>query len=168
MFRMIARALALLVLGVGTAAAAELAAPAGRPLLTVSGEIGVTNGEGGARFDRAMLEAMPQATVQTETPWTEGKVSFTGVLLADVLDAVKAGGTGTLAAIALNDYKVELPASDARAHRVLVAMAMNGKPMSVREKGPLWIIYPLSDESALQTQETYSKMIWQLARIEVR
>ena len=80
-----------------------------------------------------------------------------------------AGAKGkTITATAINDYAVDIPASDADNPHVIVAIRMNGALMPVREKGPLWVVYPLTDEPALETEETKSKMIWQLNRLDIR
>ncbi len=143
-----------------------LPAPEGEVLLTLSGEIAVTNGDGVARFDRAMLEAMPAVTVSTSTIWTEGVQEFTGVPLADLLARV--GVTeGVLSATAINDYAVEIPVTDAVAGGPIVAYALDGQPMSVRDKGPLWIVYPYDDNADYRTEVIYSRSIWQLDRIVV-
>lgn len=144
-----------------------LAAPEGDVLLTVSGDIAVTNGDDVARFDRDMLQALSAATVTTGTIWTEGMVQFTGVRLKTLLDAV--GVTdGTLDATAINDYAVEIPVSDAVEDGPIIAYEMNGAPMSVRDKGPLWIVYPYDDDPDYRTEVIYSRSIWQLDRIIVR
>lgn len=147
-------------------AAETLAAPAEEVILTVSGDIGVSNGDGVARFDRPMLKALPAVTYRTSTTWTEGVNAFTGVPLLDLLDAV--GVTdGTLMATAINDYAVEIPVSDAVENGPIVAYEMNGEPMSVRTKGPLWIIYPYDNNPDYQVEVIYSRSIWQLDRIVV-
>ena len=38
--------------------------------------------------------------------------------------------------------------------------------MSVRDKGPLWVMYPFSDAPALKTETNYSRCIWQLNRLQ--
>jgi hypothetical protein len=43
---------------------------------------------------------------------------------------------------------------------------MDGKTMSVRDKGPLWIIYPYDSSADYRTEVVYSRSIWQLDRIE--
>ena len=50
---------------------------------------------------------------------------------------------------------------------VLIAFAQNGRPMPVRERGPLWVIYPLDSYSELQNPVFHARMIWQLRRIVV-
>jgi len=72
-------ALAAFVGIIGAAYAATLAAPTERPVLTITGKIGVTNKDNTAQFDRPMLESLGMVAVETTTPWHEGKVKFEGV-----------------------------------------------------------------------------------------
>ena len=118
------------------------------------------------QFDRASLEAMPAATFTTKTSWTEGPQTFTGVPLIDFLGAVGVTG-GTLRAAAINDYAVQIPVSDAVVDGPIIAYARNGEPMSVRDKGPLWIVYPYDSNPDYQSEVIFSRSIWQLDRIEV-
>ena len=74
---------------------------------------------------------------------------------------------GTLKATAINDYAVEIPVEDAVEGGPIIAFMRNGAPMSVRDKGPLWIVYPYDSDPAYQTEVIYSRSIWQLDRIEV-
>lgn len=136
-------------------------------LLTISGAIGTTNQDGVFVLDRAAIEAMATTVVETETPWTQGKVKFEGIPLKSLLDAAAASGK-VVHAIALNDYAVDVPVEDAANPKVIVAYRMNGETMRVRDKGPLWLVYPLSDDPALQNEATYSKMIWQVKALEIR
>lgn len=159
-------ALAALALLPASFAAAELAAPTGEVVLTVSGLIGTTNGDGTATFDMAMLEALPVTEFVTATIWTDGPQTFTGVSLHDLLAAVDASG-GNVHATAINDYAVDIPAADAVAGGPIVAYRLNGETMSVRDKGPLWIIYPFDLVPEYQSEVTYSRSIWQLDRIEI-
>ena len=114
------RALALLCLCAGAAQAEALPKPTGPILLSVTGAIGVTNAEGGATFDLAMLEAIGKTTTVTSTAWTEGESTFEGVLLSDLMERVGATGT-TAVAVALNDYKVDIPAEDFTNYPVILA-----------------------------------------------
>lgn len=149
------------------AGAASLGEPEGKPILTIAGSIGVTNKDGTAQFDRRMLEALGAVSFETTTPWYSGPVTFEGVPLAKVMAAVKAEGE-TLLAIALNDYSAELPLEDATKYNVILAYKRNGEYMSVRDKGPLFIVYPYDSLPELKNQKFYSRSVWQLSRIEVR
>lgn len=154
-------ALALLFLGAGPGVAETPA------FLTITGAIGAGDQDGKFVLDRATLEAMQTSVVKTETPWTRGMVTFEGVSLKSLLDLAAAKGT-VIHAVALNDYAVDIPVADSANPGVIVAYRMNGETMRVRDKGPLWLIYPLSDDPALQTEATYNKMIWQIKALEIR
>jgi hypothetical protein len=149
------------------APAQTLAEPAGEVVLTVTGDIAVTNADGAAVFDRAMLEAMAPVEFTTTTMWTDGPQVFRGVLLLDLLAMLGVAG-GTIRATAINDYAVDIPVSDAVEGGPVVAYLLNGQPMSVRDKGPLWIVYPYDSKREYRSEVIYSRSIWQLDRMEVR
>ena len=158
-------AAAAVVAVAGLPALAELAAPEGRVVLSVSGEIGETNVEGTAAFDADMLRALDWQEIETFTSFTEGPQKFAGPTLASLLAAVEADGQ-KMNARAINDYFVEIPVSHANAHNVILALEMNGKRMRIRDKGPIWVVYPLSEQEA-EKKPFDTEMIWQLDRIEV-
>jgi hypothetical protein len=140
--------------------------PHGPVVLTLSGKIDVQNQPPMALLDMAMLQALPQQTFTSRTPWDNHPVTFSGPRLRDVLALVKASGT-QLRAVALNDYRVKLPASDADQFEVLVALRMNGQAIPVRTKGPLFMVYPFDSAPVLQSKLYYERSIWQLKAIEV-
>jgi len=152
---------------VGAAYAASLAVPTDRPILTISGKISVTNKDNTAQFDRAMLESLGLVTVETTTPWHEGKVKFEGVLMDKLMKLVGASGQRVVV-VALNDYSTEIPMEDFGKHNAILAIKRNGEYMPVRDKGPLFIIYPYDSNPDLQTQTYYARSAWQVARIDVR
>jgi len=159
---------AFLVASVGSVYALDLSKTkvVGPVVLKVSGKIGVKNSAEAAEFDDAMLDALPQKTIVTETPWTKGVVKFTGPLLTDVLAAVNATGTN-LRANALNDYKVNIPVEDAKKYGVILARQIDGKPLAVRDKGPLFVMYPFAQFPEIKTSVYFSRCIWQLQSISV-
>ena len=158
-------------LGFGLAAslaqAAGLAVPRGEVVLTVTGRITETNAGAAATFDMAMLEALPGRATETETPWTKGKVKFEGPLGAALLDQLGATGT-TLKITALNDYVVEVPMEDFRKWPVILATRKDGKPMPVRDKGPIFVIYPFDLDRSLYNEKIFSRSAWQVKSIEVQ
>ena len=159
--------LALSVLGVppGSAESRSIPAPTGEVILTVSGAIENTNAPGEARFDLAMLEALPSHEIVTSTPWSKDTLTFTGPLARDLMDLVGATGN-TVRAIALNDYKSEIPLSDFENYDVVIAVKLNGSYMRIRDKGPLWIAYPLDQVPEIR-ESAPPKMVWQLTRLVV-
>lgn len=148
------------------ARAEGLATPTERVILTVSGKIGVTNTGDTARFDRPMLEALGWFGFTTRTPWYDGPMRFDGVKMSVLMQAVGASGESVVAT-ALNDYETRIPLSDFSSFDVILALKRNGEYMAVRDKGPLFIIYPLDSDPTLLSQKYYGRCAWQLARLTV-
>ena len=149
------------------AAGKSLPKPAGSAILTVNGNIAMRNTAEAAVFDASMIRSLPAQTLHTHTPWYKEAVTFKGTPLQDLLDAVGARGQ-SLRIIALNDYAVEIPIEDARRFRPLLAYEINGKRLSVRDKGPLFLIYPFDERPELRNELYYGRSIWQISTITVR
>lgn len=150
-----------------TAKAGSLPPPTGKPILTVTGKIAVTNDGAKAVFDRQMIEDLGGTGFSTSTPWYDGSHKFEGVPLAKLLDTVGSAGV-RLVVTALNDYVTEIPAEDARKFGVILALKRDGQYMPVSDKGPIFIIYPFDDNSELKAQVYYKRSAWQVSRIEVK
>ncbi len=164
-----------IVLAVGTVCvvfaslsqAAQLPSPTGRVILTVSGNITNTNtANNTAEFDRQMLQGLDLATLDTTTPWTEGINSYKGPLLKSILDYVGAKSS-SLSVTALNDYSASVPVKDAYDYDTILAMSVNGKTMGVREKGPLFLLYPFSQNPSLNNEVIHNRSVWQIKAIKV-
>lgn len=147
--------------------AAPLGPPAGKPILTIEGKISATNAPGKAVFDLAMLERLGTVSITTKTPWYTDPVTFEGVPMARLLESVGASGEKVVA-VALNDYKTEIPASDFQEYGVILALKRDGAYMPIRDKGPLFIVYPYDERSELHSQMFYGRSVWQLSRLVVR
>jgi len=148
------------------ARAQALQAPNGAVVLSIGGRIQRANQGERAALDMAMLEALAQQSFITKTPWFKQPRKFTGPLLRDVLSLVGAQGT-TLRMAALNDYRIDVPSDDARRFDVVLARMVDDKPITVRDKGPLFMIYPFDSDAALRNPLYYSRSVWQLKSIDV-
>jgi hypothetical protein len=144
-----------------------LDAPKGKVILSITGSIQLKNAGDRADFDMAMLAALPQHSFTTSNPWYKESKKFTGPLLRDVLAAAGAQGS-TLKAVALNDFKIDIPVADTRQYPMVLARLMDDKPMLVREKGPLFIVYPFDTHTELHSARYYSRSAWQLRTLEVQ
>ncbi|MGH1415686.1 MAG: oxidoreductase [Pelagimonas sp.] len=153
----------LVLIWAGSVAALE--APQSQPLLSVQGQISETNVDDQAQFDRAMLEAMDWQEIETFTSFTQGSHSFAGPPLLSFLEALGAQGA-LIRATAIDDYAVEITFEQMRKHSPIMALEQNGKPMSLRSKGPIWIVFPQTEREAANNT-FYAEMIWQLVRIDV-
>jgi hypothetical protein len=145
-------------------AAAVAPADTGKPILTVTGKVGAA---GGVTFDREALEKLGLVTFETATPWHTGKVRFEGVPLKVLMKHVAASGS-TLQALALNDYSTDIPMEDLEKYNVILALKRDGEYMPVRDKGPLFVVYPYDSDPELKSQKFYSRSAWQVKSLIVK
>ncbi|MDR9438787.1 MAG: molybdopterin-dependent oxidoreductase [Halomonas sp.] len=148
------------------ALASPLPVPSGKVLLTLSGDIVHANVGDEAHFDRAMLEALPGRVIETHTPWHRGVGRYEGPLVRALLETVGAD-VEQLRIRALNHYEAEVPVSDFRRHDVILAMTRDGEPLTIREYGPLFVLYPFDDHPELLTEAIRFRSVWHVERIIV-
>ena len=139
----------------------------GRSILTVSGKINAANNSESVQFDRAALEALGTVAIETNTPWFKGSVKFEGVSLDKLMQSVGAKGDRVVV-VALNDYSSEIPIEDFAKYNVILALKRDGEYMPVRDKGPLFIVYPYDQNPELKSQKFYSRSVWQVAKLIVK
>ncbi|MBB5321661.1 hypothetical protein [Marinobacter oulmenensis] len=131
-------------------------------------ELKVTNGERTLVLDRAELEeALPQTVIETTSPYYDGTVEFSGPSLKAVIEHLGIASESEITLAALNDYRVTGSLDQMLAMDAIVATRRNGKVMSVRERGPFWVMLPLSQRTELDNEGYHRFMVWQLSRIEL-
>ncbi len=133
------------------------------PLLLVDG---AGDGKHIHSFTDSDLLAMPQITFTTTTIWTDGPLTFSGPSLSHLLE-VAGAVNGAVNMVAVNDYKVEMPRDRIEPNAPIIANRMNGAPFGIREKGPLWAVFPFDSSDYYKSEETYSYSIWQLTQIRI-
>ncbi|AKS47160.1 hypothetical protein SAMN05444287_3203 [Octadecabacter temperatus] len=117
-------------------------------------------------FSLEELDAFEQVEFTTTTIWTDGETQFSGVSLRALLENIDASGT-TIEMVALNDYSVTMPISDLEDSAPIIATRMDGSIMSVRDKGPFWVVFPYDSDPKYSTEVTFARSIWQLNRLNV-
>lgn len=80
------------------------------------------------------------------------------------MDLVGAKGQ-SVRVLALNDYTTLIPMDDFYKFPVIMALKMNGEYMRVRDKGPLFIVYPYDSSAELQNQIYYSRSAGKFLRL---
>ena len=149
----------------GMAIAQTIASPAfaDEVILTVND---LRNGQT-KTFTEADLLALPQQSFETTTIWTETEPkTFSGPALKTVLDTMSST-PANLRLYAINDYNVTLPEKRLEDIVPIVAMRIDGEAFSVREKGPLWIVFPYDKDSRYQSEEYFTLSVWQLNKIDI-
>lgn len=133
-------------------------------LTVLSHSDGIT---GEVRYTIEELNALPQLTVRTTNEFVDGLTEFSGPLARVILKLTNDINAETVSLIAANDYEIEVPVEDFRKYDVIFATKQDGKPLSRRDKGPIWVIYPMTDHRELQDSIYNQRLIWQLVRMEV-
>ncbi len=147
------------------AQAGTLPTPTGQVILTVRGDIANTNAGDAAEFDLKMLDDLTNRTTVTRTPWYDGAQSFSGPFVSALMRAVGTHAT-TMRLHAVNDYTADVPVQDAMRYPVILATRINGMPMSVREKGPTFLIYPFDEAPDLYNEVYFGRSVWQVEAVE--
>jgi hypothetical protein len=112
------------------------------------------------------MDQMEQIEFSTGTIWTDEKNSFSGVSLRALLEKLGADGT-RLRLVALNDYSIEMPIVELEEKAPIIATRMNNETMTIRDKGPYWVVYPYDASPKYRTETHYAWSVWQLRRLEV-
>lgn len=118
-------------------------------------------------LDEAALAALPEVKFETATPWTTGVHSYRGPTLASLLAAQGVKRVTALDAIGLNGYRQRLDLSLFSGVPLSLVRFEDDKPLTRRNKGPLWLLMPFSAYPALDLPAIHSYMVWQLIRLEV-
>ncbi len=118
-------------------------------------------------FTLEEILAMPQTTVVTKNDYVDEATTFQGPALRSVLEGMDVARGATLKMVALNDFSSKVPAADAFEYDVILAVLLNGETMSVRDKGPIWVIYPMDGNPELHDEIYNDRLVWQLKSISV-
>jgi len=118
-------------------------------------------------LSEAEILALPQAVINTENEFVDAMTRFDGPLGRDILALLGEGGS-TVVLTAVNDYAVEVPVEDFANYDVIFALSADGERFSRRDKGPIWVVYPMSDHQELQDPVYNSRLIWQLVKVELK
>lgn len=182
-----ARALSILLLLISFAVAGPGVSAqqgAGPAVLTISGDIGESNRakldpfvDGFLNYhDKAFktafeltladLMTLPQVEIRADGAtenWPK-PVTLNGPLLSDVLRLAKAEGK-SISVTALDGYVAELDASAQSEQKWILAHSMDGKPLSIGGRGPLWLARDTGTGKA--SEDELAKWVWSVFYIEV-
>lgn len=110
---------------------------------------------------------LKRAEYETSTVWTEGVARYEGVLLKELLAHLEIDITapGAVTLVALDGYSARLNFSDITPEAPLLAFLRDGAPMSRREQGPYWLIFPYDQDARYRTETVYALSVWQISRL---
>ncbi|WP_407493480.1 oxidoreductase [Pseudooceanicola sp. MF1-13] len=131
------------------------------PILTVETDTGSYH------LTRETIAKLPSHSFTTSTIWTDGPQEFVGIRVADLLNLLDKDAT-TLQLTAANGYQIDVQAAHFHDFDAIIAYLRNGEPMTLRDKGPLWIVYPYDSDPRYKAEIIFANSIWQLERIELK
>lgn len=121
------------------------------------------------KMTESEVVAASTKSFQATTPWEKGeKVTYRGVLFRDVLKKAGVKSPAMLKITALNGFVVDFPVEDAEKYDVILTTFMNNVRITPRNKGPLFIMYPMDDVPALKTGIYFNRSAWQIDKIYVK
>ncbi|WP_410487967.1 putative pterin-binding protein [Aeromonas caviae] len=118
-------------------------------------------------LDEAALAALPQVEFETATPWTLGTHRYRGPTLKSVLAAQQVDSASAIDVAALNGYQQRVDLSLFAKAPLTLVRYQDDKPLTRRNKGPLWLLVPLSAHPDMDVSAIHNNMVWQVIRIEV-
>ena len=124
-----------------------------------------TNGQ--IDFSREELSQLEQLSITTGNDFIDNVADFRGPSAHAVVDMIAHAGSSRVRMIAKNEYFVEIDIAELHKYGAILALEMDGKPLSRRNKGPIWLMYPLDSYPELQDSVYNSRLIWQLRTIEL-
>lgn len=158
--------LALLVLPATQAPAAQSDAQQTVGIVTMSGSIDQTNRnpiteatpsvfarhgiifDNGYEFSHNALAGFPQTTYVEDHPRLGG--SYSGPLLSDLLKEIGATGD-TLTLTGLDGHKVETTLANVEKYQPILAIELNGEPLTIGEMGPTRLVYPPTGDAEMDS-----------------
>ena len=93
------------------------------------------------QFDRSMLANLAQGKVAVKPPQLRKSGVFDGPTLAALLKAVGAAKTAKVRVLALDGFAVEIDAASIEAKDWILATSVDGKPLSIGDQGPIWLLH---------------------------
>lgn len=146
----------------------QIPLPRHEVILTLSGALRHSNDSGSLRFDMETLEQIGLVSYTVQDPYLQQSITFSGVLMSDLLRVAGVPPEATLVHIvALDDYEVDIAIDDIQKWPILLATRADGKRMDVATYGPTRLLFPYGhypiDEIAYR-----EAWIWNVESMEIR
>lgn len=118
------------------------------------------------QYTLSQVEKIGLKKLVTSTYWPDDNGEFNGVLLRDLLRDAGIERSSRIKVTALDDYTTIIPREDWQKWDVLVATRHEKKVMSIRQKGPLRMIYPKDIGGEVAASDMRIRWIWAIKTIE--
>lgn len=120
-------------------------------------------------FTYADFSQLPISEYETSTVWTESVDRYAGVLLIDLLRHLGFDpAVGTVSVYAIDGYSAVINSNIISEQAPLLAFLRNDIPMSIRNQGPIWLIFPYDSDQKYRTETIYAMSVWQIRSLRVQ
>ncbi|MBR9786966.1 MAG: oxidoreductase [Vibrionaceae bacterium] len=113
------------------------------------------------------IQSLPATIYTTELPWSKGGSEFTGVKLSTLLTHVYGDIPEQIDISGLNNYHAAITRSDIIKYQPILAYQKDKHYIKIRDKGPFWVVYPLSLYPELNRAAYHAQMVWQVNEIKL-
>ncbi|WP_298442379.1 molybdopterin-dependent oxidoreductase [uncultured Ferrimonas sp.] len=132
----------------------------------------ITQGQQQWALSLAQLQQLPVTEITSPMPWQAepSPQHYRGVRLLELQRHVGLSAIKQLKITALNGYQVMISAEELAQIDYLLAYQLNGRPISVREKGPLTLVADVSH--LIDTEQSHLidlnyDMVWFVSQIDL-
>ena len=151
-----------------------IAPPAGEVILTISGDIGITNVGDTLQLDMPTLESLGLVEYAVTDPYRideDGQleqITYTGVLMSRLREYLGVPESSkAFHIVALDDYRVDLSIALAERWPILLATRSDGEYMSVENSGPTRIIFPYDNFKEIDQVKYNPQWIWNIESMRI-
>lgn len=121
-----------------------------------------------AKVTVADLERLPLVTYTTFNPYQMQRITYTGILLRDLVRIYAEPSCNSVTLTARDDYQVTFQETEWQRWDILLATRADGKKMSLSESGPVKIVMPYDTAEDIDHDIYTPKWIWLVASIEFK
>lgn len=112
------------------------------------------------------IERLPTVEIQGNASPDEPVITFQGVLLSDLVEMIGAGEAESLVVRASDGYSADIPREDWERWPVVVATRIGQERLTLRQRGPARIIYPVDRYPELDGRTYVDRSVWLIVEIE--
>jgi len=112
------------------------------------------------------LEKLPLTEYNAFDPFKKQRINFTGVLLRDIVREYGAAGVDRVQVKAIDQYIADFIRDEWARIDILLATRMDGKPITIKQNGPVRIVLPDDTARDMGHDVFIAKWIWFVKSIQ--
>lgn len=123
---------------------------------------------GGVTRDLSLdeIERLPMVEIRGRASPDEPLIEFRGVLLSEFVRMIGASEAKGLVVRASDGYSADIPRGDWERWPIVVATRAGQDRLTLRQRGPARIIYPVDQYPELDTRTYADRSVWLIVEIE--